>query len=72
MEQAHSPNYEKAVAADRRLRAVLPNPKYAYTDKVSDLSAQRELLASLTEEETKTLKYGVAQIEEWLQTHPQE
>ena len=71
-EKPHSPAYEKALASDKRLRAVLPNPKYGHQDKVNDLLAQRELIAALSEEEAKTLKFGLSQIEDWLKANAQE
>lgn len=61
---------QKAVAADRRLQAVLPNPTYPLESKIADLKTQRELLASLPAEKIDSLKYGIAEIDEWLKANP--
>ena len=67
-----SPNFKKAHDADRRLRAVLPNPNYPIADKVKDIKAQRTLLLDLSESEVQTLKYGPKEIEAWLKEHETE
>ena len=60
-------HYQKALAADRRLSAVLPNPTYPLEQKITDLQAQRALLNELTPAQFEKLKYGPKQIEQWLQ-----
>ncbi len=66
---SESPNLKKAMDADRRLRAVLPNSNYPLESKIADLKAQRELLNTLTEAEFSKLKYGPKEIDEWLKSN---
>ncbi len=61
--------FKKAQLADKRLRAVIPNPNYALQDKIADLKAQRQLLTSLSEAEFSKLKYGPKEIDEWLKAN---
>lgn len=52
----HPKLLEKAKAADIRLQAVLPNPKYAPENKIKDIQAQLDLWKKLSGEERKALK----------------
>jgi rRNA-processing protein FCF1 len=57
---------EDVQAAEQRLNAVLPNPKYATENKIKDVKAQIEMMKGLDAKSRKTLKYTQAKLKEIL------
>ena len=68
----HPKILEQAKAADVRLQAVLPNPKYATENKIKDIQTQLGLLKKLSPEERKALKLDSAHLEAQLKTFQKE